>query len=119
MPSISIPASFNGPRASGNGGYSAGAVANFLDGPVEVTLRRPVPLDKPLEVRADGGSAALLDGEDVVAEGRSVPDLDLDVPPPVTPDEARAAAERYRGLADGEFSCCFVCGRAREDTFGV
>ena len=35
------------------------------------------------------------------------------------PSEARAAAERYRGMPDGHFSRCFVCGPAREDAFGV
>ena len=29
------------------------------------------------------------------------------------------AAARYRGRSDGLFSRCFVCGRAREDAFGV
>jgi hypothetical protein len=41
--SVTIPARFNGPHESGNGGYSAGALAAFLDGAAEVSLRRPVP----------------------------------------------------------------------------
>ena len=43
--SVTIPARFNGPLDSGNGGYSAGALAALLDGAAEVSLRRPVPLD--------------------------------------------------------------------------
>jgi hypothetical protein len=35
------------------------------------------------------------------------------------PRQAHLAAARYRGRSDGLFSRCFVCGRAREDAFGV
>ena len=118
--SLSIPGRFNGPLDSGNGGYCAGAVAGLLGGAAEVSLRRPVPLDTPLGVvREDDGSVQLLDGEDLIAEGRATPDFDLDVPAPVSPAEARRAATGYRGLTDGVFSRCFVCGRARADAFGV
>jgi hypothetical protein len=118
--SVSIRSRFNGPLESGNGGYSSGIVASFLEGPAEVSLRRPVPLDKPLEVvREDDGSVRVFDGEALVAEARSAPELDVDVPAPVSPDEARLAAARYRGRSDGVFSRCFVCGRAREDALGV
>ena len=119
-PSLSIPSRFNGPLESGNGGYSAGVVAGFLDGAAEVTLRRPVPLDAPLEVvREDDGSVRVLDGEALVAEARSAPELEVKAPEPVSPEEARLAATRYRAPRDGVFSRCFVCGPAREDAFGV
>jgi hypothetical protein len=117
---ITVPGRFNGPLESGNGGYSAGALASFLDGPVEVTLRSPVPLDTPLRVsREDDGRVLALDDEDLVAEARSVPDFGLEVPPPVGVEEARAASAGYRGKTDGPFSDCFVCSRTREDTMGV
>jgi hypothetical protein len=117
---LSIPGRFNGPLQSGNGGYCAGVVAGFIEGPAEVSLRRPVPLDTILDVIRDGdGSVRVLDGETLVVEGRPVPGVDADVPPPVSPSEARRATERYRGAADGQFSRCFVCGLAREDAFGV
>jgi hypothetical protein len=117
---VRIPSRFNGPLASGNGGYSAGAFAAFVPGVAEVSLRAPVPLDKPLEIaREDDGSARVLDGDTLVAEALPVRDVGVEVPPAVSTDEARAAAERYRGLPDGIFSRCFVCGRAREDAFGV
>ena len=118
--SVRIPSRFNGPLESGNGGYSAGVVAAFVDGVAEVSLRAPVPLDKPLDVvRGEDGSARLLDDGTLVAEGTSMPDLEVEVPAPVTPDEARSASARYRGLVEGVFSRCFVCGRAREDAFEV
>jgi hypothetical protein len=117
---ISIPRRFNGPLESGNGGYCSGAVAAFLEGAAEVSLRRPVPLDTPLDVvRENDGWVRVLDGEALVAEARSAPGLEVEVPAPVSPQEARLAVARYRGRSDGPFSRCFVCGPAREDAFGV
>ncbi len=117
---LSIPRRFNGPLESGNGGYCSGVVAGFLEGAAEVSLRRPVPLDTPLDVvRENDTSVRMLDGEALVAEARSAPEREVEVPAPVSPHEARLAAARYRGLSDGMFSRCFVCGRAREDAFGV
>lgn len=118
--SLLIPGRFNGPLGSGNGGYSSGVIAGFLEGPAEVSLRSPVPLDTPLDlVREPNGSVRLLDGEALVAEARSVAAVEAEVPAPVSVAEARLASARYRGLGDGVFSRCFVCGRAREDAFGV
>jgi hypothetical protein len=118
--SLSIPRRFNGPRDSGNGGYCSGVVAGWLGGAAEVSLKRPVPLDTRLEVnRVADGAVRVLDGEALVAEGRPVPELGVEVPAPVTPDQAHLAASRYRGLSDGAFSRCFVCGRARADGLGV
>jgi hypothetical protein len=118
--SVTIPARFNGPLDSGNGGYSAGALAAFLEGAAEVSLRRPVPLDTALRVsREDDGRVLAFDGEDLVAEARSVPGFELEVPEPVGVEEARAAIAGYRGKTDGPFGNCFVCSRTREDTLGV
>jgi hypothetical protein len=115
-----IPKRFNGPLESGNGGYCSGVVAGFLGGPAEVTLRRPVPRDRQLDViRKSDGSMRVLDGEALVAEGRSAPEFEVEVPAPVSPREAHLAVARYRGSSDGLFSRCFVCGPAREDAFGV
>lgn len=117
---LSVPARFNGPLHSGNGGYSAGVVAAFVDGPAEVSLRLPVPLDTPLQVfTEEGSSVRVFHGEGLVAEGRVEPEFALEPPAPVGVEDARAAKARYRGLADGVFSRCFVCGRARGDAFGV
>lgn len=117
---IVIPARFNGPRTSGNGGYTSGLLAARVGEPAEVNLRSPVPLDAPLELAAgEEGALRLLDGETLVAEARPAPGFAVEVPTPIGLDEARAAAARYRGLDDGLFSHCFVCGRAREDGFDV
>jgi hypothetical protein len=117
---IIVPSRFNGPLDSGQGGYTAGVLAGFLPGAVEVSLRRPVPLDTPLDVAREGErSVRVLDGDALIAEGREAPEFELEVPPPVSRDEARRAREDYRGLPHGLFSRCFVCGRARDDAFGV
>lgn len=119
-PSIVVPGRFNGPLESGNGGYSCGAIAAFVGGAAEVSLRRPVPLDTPLAVsREDDGRVLAFDSKELVAEARPAPEFDLDVPAPVGAGEARAAMSGYQGPLDSQFSQCFVCGRQREDALGV
>jgi hypothetical protein len=115
-----VPGRFNGPLTSGHGGYCSGVIADLVEGPAEVSLRSPVPLDRPLAVsRENGGSVRVLEGETLVAEAHPTSDLQVEVPAPVSLDEARLAATRYRGTADGLFGSCFVCGRGREDALGV
>ena len=118
--SVSIPARFNGPLESGNGGYSSGAFAGLIDGPAEVSLRLPVPLDTRLDVVHDAdGSVRVLDRDALVAEAHPADELEISVPAPVSVADARHAAEGYRGLDHGIFCQCFVCGRAREDSLEV
>jgi hypothetical protein len=117
---VTIPQCFNGPLDSGQGGYSAGVLAPFLDGQAEVSLRRPVPLDRPLDVVRDGdGALRLLDGDELVADAQTVARVDVDVPDPVGVEEAREATTHYLGSREGQFSRCFVCGLARDDALGV
>ena len=49
MAVVSIPSRFNGPPLSGNGGYSCGVLAAFIDGPAQVRLHVPPPLDNMSE----------------------------------------------------------------------
>jgi hypothetical protein len=116
---LSVPGRFNGPLQSGHGGYSSSVIAEFVEGPAEITLRSPVPLDRPLAVERDNGALRVLDGETLIAEAAPIPELELEVPAPVDPEQARLAKTRYRGSEDDLFSHCFVCGRAREDALGV
>jgi hypothetical protein len=118
---IVIPRRFNGPQKSGNGGYTSGVLAGRLDGPAEVNLRAPVPLDEPLEVvSGDGDSVRLLNGVTTIAEAQPLPSLEVAVPEPVGIEEAHRASENYRAPDNGPFSNCFVCGPARgEDCFEV
>ena len=117
---LTIPGRFNGPRDSGNGGYSCGLFASLIDGPAEVSLRAPVPVDTELRgVPRDDGGADILDGDMLVATVEPAAELDLEVPETVNLDEAREGSKLYRGVEDGPFSHCFVCGLARKDAFGV
>jgi hypothetical protein len=114
-----IPARFNGPPESGNGGYSAGAVASFVGDAATVSLRRHVPLETALSVDAGEGAVRIFDGEDLIAEAQPASSFDLKVPPPVSAAAARQATARYRGLRGAQFSRCFVCGLDREDGLGL
>lgn len=120
---ITIPAAFNGPLERGNGGYTCGVVAAALGGRAEVSLRSPVPLETALEVVPDpeGGEGAVrvLDGEVVVAAARPVDGVELEVPEGIGVEAAREASAASRAPAGGIFDHCFVCGRARADSFGV
>src|SRR4051812_43464658 len=91
---LTIEPRFNGPPDSGNGGYSFGRLAQFVDAQAaEVTLRLPPPIGRPLEVeRCDDGGARLVDGDALIAEARPA-DVPAEVPPPVEPTEAADAAE--------------------------
>lgn len=127
---LTIPHRFRGPSSSGNGGWSAGALAARALGvegpwpPVEVTLRRPPPLETPLRVREADGATVLLSGEDteevVVAEATLRPaDLALTVVEPVEPGTARDAREGYPGLRSHPFPECFACGPDRAEGDGL
>src|SRR5690349_8483150 len=118
--SVTVASRFNGPLDSGNGGYSAGLFAARLEpGPATVTLRSPVPLDTEIEVEADGEGARFLDGETLVAEAERAAGFSLEVPKSPGVEAAREAMKGYPAPAEGLFASCFVCGRAREDSFGV
>jgi hypothetical protein len=108
---ITIPGRYRGPDASGNGGYTCGVVAGLLDGPAEVTLRLPPPLDRPLRVERPDGRVEAWDGDALVAEARPET-LELELPAPVAFADAEAVA---RPDAESPFPHCFVCGRDRAD----
>lgn len=115
-----IDGRFNGPAGSGNGGYTCGLVAARVGSPaVEVTLRLPPPLDRPLAVHRDGDAVVVQDGEAVVAEGSPLEALELDVPAPVSLGDAERAAARYTGFSRHHFPTCFVCGPARAEGDGL
>jgi hypothetical protein len=108
---VEIDSRFRGPHASGNGGYTCGIVAALVGGPAEVTLRLPPPLDRPLDVERDGEQVRVLDGEAVVAEA-APSTVELELPEPVTFEDASCAAEPD---LTSPFPECFVCGHARAD----
>lgn len=114
-----IAARFNGPAASGNGGYTCGLVAERLGGTdVEVTLRRPPPLQRPLAVRRQADRLVVGDDDGVVAEARRAAPAGV-IPDPVSRDDAARASAGYTGFACHHFPTCFVCGPAREPGDGL
>lgn len=118
---ISFGNRFRGPTMSANGGYAAGRLAAHVDAEdVEVTLRLPPPLERPLRVvRRDEGVVVLLDGDAVVAEACPA-HLDVDPPAPVSTREAEKAAGRHVRSGSSEFRECFVCGiRDRGDGLAI
>jgi hypothetical protein len=114
---LTIPRRFRGPARSGNGGYTAGSVAERLQAhapceAVEVTLRRPPPLDTAMAL-AVGTTDAVLSWEGAcVAEARGV-DGDLTPVDEVSAAEAEAAMARFPGLHSHPFPGCFACGPDR------
>ena len=112
--SLTIARRYRGPRTSANGGYAAGLLAQAVGVPgVEVTLRLPPPLERPLAVVPDGERLLLLDGEALVAEAQP---RDPDIRPPAPPsfEEAVESARNVGGWGAPEFDECFVCGNRPE-----
>jgi hypothetical protein len=113
-----VPGRYNGPAESGNGGYTCGLVAELLGGVAEVTLRLPPPLDRELEVVRADGRLEIRDGEALVAEAEPA-ELDLDMPAPVSVEDAAEASTRYAGFLHHAYNTCFVCGPNRDDGLRV
>jgi hypothetical protein len=111
---VIIAARFNGPPGTGNGGYSCGLVAaRHPAGTVEVTLRRPPPLDTELRVEHDGDAVRIFHGTEVIAQ--ATPAQVDDVTAGVGYGTAVDASRSYRGLISHPFPTCFVCGPQRQD----
>ena len=116
---ITIPARFNGPPASGNGGYSCGLLAAHLRGPACIRLHVPPPLDTALAVRRAGdGGVALYAGDTLVASGRSG-SPGLEVPAPPSEAEARRAMKDFPWYQGHFYPTCFVCGPERQHRDGL
>jgi hypothetical protein len=129
MRSLVVPQRFCGPRNSGNGGWSSGALAELVEGcprdhtdpwpTVEVSLLLPPPLDVPLGVSAaDGVTVLARDNATRVGEARILR-RELATVPPVPAEEARAAEASYAGLTSHPFPTCFTCGTQREPGDGL
>jgi hypothetical protein len=115
---ITIDGRFNGPEGSGNGGYTCGLIAGLLGSTVEVTLRRPPPLDRPLDVEREGERVLVRDGDALVAEAAPAR-VDVDVPASPSYEEAERASAGYPGFGEHAFPTCFVCGPEREPGDGL
>jgi len=129
MSTLIVPGRFCGPPVSGNGGWTAGELAAHVEHgcphdhadawpAVQVTLRRPPPLDTEMQVRTAAGATELTDGEHVVADAlivESVPDP----VPLVGYDVARQAEASFGGHRVHPFPGCFSCGPERAEGDGL
>ncbi|HET7690133.1 MAG TPA: hypothetical protein VFK41_07140 [Nocardioidaceae bacterium] len=117
---LTIQPRFNGPDSSGNGGYSAGLLAEALldgaAGAVQVTLRKPPPLAVPMLLTEDRTSA-IHHGETILEA--TLLEEDIEIVEPVSYDEAVAASTSYPGFESHPFPRCFACGPARKDGLGI
>ena len=105
-----IPRRFRGPEASANGGYTCGTLAELVDADVvEVTLRKPPPLEVAMVVERDGDAIRILYEGDLVAEARPGV-LDLVAPPAPAFAEAKRLSDARGDDPDHPFPGCFVCG---------
>ena len=119
--SLTITARHNGPPGSANGGYTCGLLAQQVGAEaIEVTLRKPPPLEHSLEVAGDAEHVELRDGERLIAEARPAVLL-LDVPKAVPAGELeRAEAGGHEHwTAKHPFPTCFVCGPERAPGDGL
>lgn len=120
---VTIGHRFRGPARSGNGGYTAGLLAERMrtqhqPATVEVTLRQPPPLETAMDVVEAGGVSRLLAGGDVVAEARQVT-ADLHPVDAVDVEVAATAMASYAGLRSHPFPGCFACGPDRAEGDGL
>ncbi len=112
--SVLIPRRFRGPEGSANGGYTCGTLAELVAADtVEVTLRKPPPLDVELMVEREDGGAVLVRYEgELVGEARPAV---LELAPPEAPEfaEAKRLSDARGDDPDHPFPGCFVCGPNR------
>lgn len=106
-----IAARFNGPPGSGNGGYTAGLIAEAAGGQVEVTLRTPPPLE--VDLALDGDAVRGPDGSQIAQVTAVRPVTAL--AEPVGRNVAEQVTKAYPGFAEHPFPTCYVCGPERAD----
>lgn len=109
---FTLPAGLCGPPDSANGGIIAGMLAKRLRGPVEVTLRRPVPLEEPITLEQLCSATILRRGHEVLALARRH-EAPPDPPPPPSWADALEASGLRPAPETHPFPTCFVCGPAR------
>ncbi len=117
MSTLLVPPRFNGPPASANGGYVAGALAEAsgLGDDVTVQLRKPPPLEQALSLVPVDGTVELRDGDEVLAVATPEAPASWTDTLPVTLAVARSVEESYVGHRHHPFPTCFSCGPQRED----
>lgn len=111
---ITIDRRFCGPAKSGNGGYVCGRLASFINGPAEVRLTAPPPLDTPLDVLPSEKGVELKQGNTLYGMAwAKTPQVDVPALPAA--EAINAAHDEYLTHLDQHaLPHCFVCGPKRE-----
>lgn len=118
---VTIPAQFNGPEHSGNGGYVAGLLAQEAGTttPVTSTLRLPPPLDVPLSWEHDGDRVRLLTAGGAIVGEAAPGTFAREAPACPTVEQAAAGLAAYPGFTHHPFDKCFTCGTGRGEGDGL
>ncbi|MEM6398515.1 MAG: hypothetical protein AAF741_19355 [Bacteroidota bacterium] len=115
-----VDSHYNGPPDSGNGGYTCGLVDTQTDYLSEVTLRKPIPLDRPLHISASDSGHEIKRHEEIIATARPGDLTDLNIPDPVSFKLAEEASQQFIGNSQKTaFPTCFVCGEDRASGEGL
>lgn len=124
MTTLTIPVDRNGPRSSGNGGWTAGALAMHLpdSSAVTVMLRQPPPLGVAMPVVTTDGQAVLqhhVTGKTVATAQPAASDWQQPAIPAISPARATELAPTYAGSENHPFPTCYVCGLDRTDPIAM
>ena len=114
---IIISRHFEGPTDLTLGGYISGLMAAHLDSDtVEVTMRKPTLMERPLVLDTTTPDRVFLyDGDMLINEARPF-ELEMEMPEPISLAEAKKASRRDTVAA---FPNCFGCGSARTKDNGL
>jgi hypothetical protein len=114
---IVISKHFEGPTDLTLGGHISGLMAAHLESDtVEVTMRKPTFMERSLILDTTTPRRVFLyDGDMLLNEAQPV-ELKMEIPEPISLEQARKASRRYTVAA---FPNCFGCGSARSEDNGL
>jgi hypothetical protein len=115
---ILVDSRFSGPPNRGHGGYLSGLLARHFDAPVEITMTRPIPLNRAIQLEWFEHVVLLCDGGDLIATGERKA-FDLATPRSLSYGEAVDATRRGIRPEKHPFPGCFVCGPERKEGDGL
>lgn len=119
LSSVTIPARYKGPPDIANGGYVCSLFARYIDGVIDVMIKRPMPFDRELQICAgnDGVYYLMDDGQMIISAKPGV--MDLTAPDAPCYEEAVSASKASIALkptpymhvnGHGIHPICFCCG---------
>jgi hypothetical protein len=117
---VTIPAQFNGPLRSANGGYACGLLAEEHGSEISTsTLREPPPLDSPMTWERDGDELRLVTAGGAIVGSVVTGSFAREPVPCPTEAEATTGLADYPGFHDHLFDHCFTCGTQRSEGDGL